>query len=211
VELLGALGPYVVLAEKLGLFLAQIVDGAMERIRVIWWGSAPPAEGMALVTSGFLKGFFAPSLSSRVNLVNARSVAAERGIRVSSSTSSESLDYTNLVTVEVEGPEGTHKVEGALFGRMKPRLVRLDDYRLDAVPKGNMILIYNDDVPGVIGAVGTCLGRHGINIAGLYNGRKQAGEEALSLVNVDEPPDEKALADLRALPHVRSVRAISAG
>lgn len=208
-EVTGALEPYVALAETLGRFAAQTIDGAVERVRVAGWGeSVPLADGMELVSAGFLKGFLSTRLTSRVNRVNAPAVAQERGIRVTVANLAEPGDFSDLVSVELEGAWGVRRLEGALFGKKNPRLVRLDDFRLDAVPRGHMILVYNDDVPGVVGALGNCLGGRGVNIAGLYNGRKEVGGLALTLLNVDERPDEGTLAALRALPHVVSARSI---
>ncbi|MBI5444950.1 MAG: ACT domain-containing protein, partial [Deltaproteobacteria bacterium] len=134
--------------------------------------------------------------------------ALERGLRLTTSVASDVQDFADLVSVEVEGPGGGHVLEGTLFGRREPRLVRFDAYRLDAVPAGNLLLIYNDDVPGVIGNLGSCLGRHGVNISGLNNGRDEPGGRAITLVNIDGAAPAAALRDLAALPHILSVREV---
>ena len=155
-----------------------------------------------MVGAAFLQGLLTPVLSDRVNLVNAPAIARERGIRVVTGSASEARDFTDLVSVRVGGEWGEHRLEGTLFGRSEPRVVRFDEYRLDALPRGNLILMYNDDVPGVIGNIGNCLGRHDVNISGMYNGRTQAGGRAISLVNIDGLAAEAVLTDLRALPHI---------
>ena len=206
-DTLRTLGPHLDLSERMGLFLAQITPGPVLELRVASHGDTAE-QGSDLVTASVLKGLLTPALSTRVNLVNAPTAARERGIRIVTSTSPDSQDFSDLVSVEVRGAWGSHMLEGTLFGKREPRLVRFDAYRLDAVPRGNLILIYNEDVPGVIGAIGTCLGQRGVNIAGMYNGRVEAGGQAINLVNVDGAVPEVVLRDLSELPHIRSACAI---
>ncbi len=206
-ETLRRLGPHLDLAERLGIFLAQVMEGPVEEVEVAAQGQAA-TEGLDLVAASALKGLLSPVLSTRVNLVNAPAVARDRGIRVVTRTSTESGDFTDLLTVEARGPGGTHRVEGTLFGRREPRMVRYNEFRLDALPRGNLLLIYNRDVPGVIGNIGTCLGRHGINIAGMYNGRGEPGGVAISLVNIDDVAGPEVLEALCALPDILSVRQV---
>ncbi|MBI5444136.1 MAG: phosphoglycerate dehydrogenase [Deltaproteobacteria bacterium] len=206
-EALRRLEPYLDLAERLGRFLGQLVPGPVASSQVSVLGEAAD-QGPELVTASFLKGLLSPALSVRVNLVNAAAVARERGVRVATTTSLETQDFSDLISVRVEGPWGRHVLEGTLFGKREPRLVRFDEYRLDALPEGNLILIYNDDVPGVIGDIGTCLGAHHVNIAGMYNGRAREGGRAITLVNVDSPPTPEVLDALAALPHIQSVKQI---
>lgn len=206
-DVLRRLGPFLDLATRLGLFLAQVLEGPLETAQVLCRGQAGEG-GAEPVTAAFLKGLLTPVLSDRVNAVNAPALARERGIRVMTSTTAETQDFTDLIAVEIAGPWGRHVLEGTLFGRREPRVVRFDDYRLDALPRGTLILIYNDDVPGVIGDIGACLGRHQVNIAGMYNGRTQLGGKAISLVNIDGAASEAVLDDLRGLPHLLSIRQI---
>ncbi|MDF1554641.1 MAG: phosphoglycerate dehydrogenase [Deferrisomatales bacterium] len=206
-ETLKRLEPYLDLAERLGSFLGQVVPGPVEAARILCRGQAA-VEGSALVSAALLKGLLSPALSGRVNTVNAPALARQRGMRVVTSTTEEILDFAELVSVQVVGPWGEHQLDGTLFGRSEPRLVRFDAYRLDALPRGTVILIYNDDVPGVIGAVGTCLGRHQVNIAGMYNGRDAAGGRAICLVNIDAAAPAATLSALRGLPHVQTVQQV---
>jgi D-3-phosphoglycerate dehydrogenase len=147
-------------------------------------------------------------MSERVNLVNSLAVAAERGMSVTSSTSLEVRDFVNIVEIEISGRWGTKRAEGALFGKREPRLVTLDGYRIDAKPIGEMILIFNRDVPGVIGAVGECLGARNVNLAGFYNGREAIGGKAIILLNVDTPVTDDTLACLASLPNIMSAKRI---
>lgn len=204
-EALRRLGPYLDLARRMGLFLAQVLEGPPETARVLCRGTVAE-EGGELVTASFLAGLLTPVLSHRVNAVSAPALARERGLRVVTSTTEETEDFTDLLAVEISGSWGRRVLEGTLFGRREPRIVRFDEYRLDALPRGTVLLLSNDDVPGVIGDIGLCLGRNAINIAGMYNGRTVAGGRAITLVNVDQPASDPVLQELRALPHLRSVR-----
>jgi len=202
---LGALAPYLELAERLGRFLSQSVNGVIDKVNVTCCGETA-VRGSDLITSSAVKGLLSRQLTTRLNLVNAMSVAAERSMHVSQSTTSGgACDFSNLVRIEVTGAWGVQSAEATLLAALgEPRLVRFNEYRLDAKPKGHMVLIFNDDVPGVIGAVGTCLGEHGLNIAGFYNGRGSVGGDAIILVNVDSSVDDATLEALRALKHIKS-------
>lgn len=204
-ETLTRLGPYLDLARRLGLFLAQAVPEPVDRVEVAVQGQASD-QGADLVTAAALVGLLSPALETRVNLVNAPSVARERGVRVSTRVTAEAADFSDLVAITVAGPSGEHRVEGTLFGKHEPRLVRFNDYRLDALPQGTLILIYNRDVPGVIGKIGTCLGDQGVNIAGMYNGRSAPGGTAISLVNIDGTAGPEVLEALAGLPDILEVR-----
>lgn len=206
-ESLDALNPYLKLAHQLGRFLAQTLDGPVEKLTVAVQGEAAQ-NGAGLITAAAVKGVFSELLTERVNFVNALKVAGERGVQVTTAKAGESLDFVNLISLEASGPGSSHSAQGALFGKRKLKLVNFDGYRIDALPEGNLILIFNRDVPGVIGSVGECLGGLGINISAFYNGRAAIGGRAISLVNVDTPVEESHLKAIRALPNVESARRI---
>ena len=123
------------------------------------------------ITAALLTGLLKKSLPEHVNVVNAPYLAKERGIRVSETISSDVEDYSSLITVELTTDKSKRQVAGTLFGRKEPRIVRVDDYRLEAVPSGYMLVFSNQDTPGVIGKIGTILGSNQINIAGMQLGR----------------------------------------
>jgi len=137
-----------------------------------------------------------------VNYVNAPALARERGIIVKEARASRSTDFVNSITVRVTRASGTQVVEGAVFGTNILRLVRINDFYMEAVPEGYVLMLNNHDVPGVVGRVGTMLGQHGINIAGLELGREKAGGMAISFVHVDEAVPESVLAELRRSPDI---------
>jgi D-3-phosphoglycerate dehydrogenase len=145
---------------------------------------------------------FRPILSSGVSPVNARNVAADRGIEVVESHSTRPRNFTTLLSVKLHTSNGEVWAEGAVFDRNAPRLVLLDGIPIDAPLEGTMIVLCNNDQPGVIGEVGTILGRHGVNIANFALGRH--GSRAVGVVNIDETAPLAAT----VLDEIRKVRAI---
>jgi D-3-phosphoglycerate dehydrogenase/(S)-sulfolactate dehydrogenase len=204
-EVLDRISPYLELAEKLGSMAAQIAPAAVREVRIEMAGelaSAPLRPVAARVLTGLLRNV----LEQPVNEVSAPSVAKERGLAVREERVAEAVDFVSLLTVELKGAAGSVVVAGTVFGRNEPRIVRVNQFRLEAVPEGDVILCENDDAPGVVGNVGTVLGEAGVNIARIYLSRDE--QRAVSLINVDSPPTAELLDRLRSLPHLRSVRAI---
>jgi D-3-phosphoglycerate dehydrogenase len=156
------------------------------------------------VLTGLLK-----QVSARVNQVNASLIAEERGLRVTESKARAAQDFTTLIEVVVRNDKGESRVAGTLFGRGEGRIVVIDTYRFDAVPEGQMLIVRNDDQPGVVGRLGTFLGDHNVNIAQLYLSRNRAGGTAMSVYQVDSALDAPTLAELAKAPHVISVKQIS--
>jgi D-3-phosphoglycerate dehydrogenase len=140
--------------------------------------------------------------------VSAPHIARERGVRVVEARSNRPSDFLNSVTVSVVSTSGTNTVEGAVFTNNVVRLVRVNSSYLEAVPEGHIIVLHNHDVPGVVGSVGTVLGRRRINIAGLELGRERAGGQALALVHVDAYVSAEVLDELRSLESVISAQQI---
>jgi D-3-phosphoglycerate dehydrogenase len=160
------------------------------------------------LTIALLKGLLTPILKENINYINAPILAKERGIRVVESKSSESKDYKSMITLRVKTSKDEGLAEGAIFGRRDPRIVKINEFRLDAIPEGHMILVYNYDKPGVIGNIGTTLGNSGINIARLHLGREKIEGKALVVLSTDSRITNEALKELRELPHVISITRI---
>ena len=201
------LGPFIALAERLGAFVAQMNDARPRELGVRHDGDLPSGRHDILVNAA-LVGLFSPILSTRVTLVNARAVAAERGIAVVESRSSRSRDYTSLLSVKLKTTEGDRWAEGALFDGTSPRLVVVDGIAVEAPLEGTLIVICNSDQPGVIGEVGTILGRHGLNIANFALGRD--ADRAVGVVNVDEhaPIPDTVLTEILKVGAIREARII---
>ncbi|MFC7176446.1 phosphoglycerate dehydrogenase [Halosegnis marinus] len=188
--------PYIDIAETAGKIAVQLLDGRIEGVEVTYEGDIAD-EDIDLVTASALKGVFEP-LEWQVNSVNAPRIAEDRGIEVSETKRRQSDDFQSLVTVTVVGSEDSVSVCGTLFAGDDPRIVRVDGYRVDAIPGGKMVVARNTDEPGVIGLIGSVMGDAGINIAGMYNARETIGGEALTVYNVDEEVPEDARAKLLA-------------
>jgi D-3-phosphoglycerate dehydrogenase len=143
-----------------------------------------------------------------VTIVNARTVATERGLEIVESSSSRARNFTSLLSVKLLTNDGERWAEGVAFARSAPRLVLVDGVAVDAPLEGTMIVICNTDQPGVIGAVGTILGRHKVNIANFALGRE--GDRAVGVVNVDEanPIADAVLDEIRKVPGVREVKIV---
>src|SRR5687767_7082796 len=203
------LQPFITLGERLGTFVTQMNDHRTKTVSVRYYGELTTSR-TDMIANAVLTGLFKPILSSGVTLVNARSVASERGIEVIESRSTRPRDYTSLISVKLQADEGDRLVEGAVFQRSVPRLVLIDGVAVEAPLEGTMIVLCNSDQPGVIGDVGTILGRHGVNIGTFALGRD--GDRAVGVVIVDEPTDrpvpEVVLEELRRLPTIREARIV---
>lgn len=206
-KMLTILQPYLVLGEKLGGFLSQLADSAPQEIQVEYSGDIIDYDA-APATAAVLRGILSPFLETPVNYVNAPHIARERGIRVIESRSNRPSDFLNSITVRVASASGVKTVEGAVFSNNAVRLVRVNDFYLEAVLDGHIIVLNNRDVPGVVGAVGTLLGQRGINIAGLELGRDLVGGMAISLIHVDGQVPQEVLAELRTLEPIISAQQI---
>ncbi len=206
-ELLASLGPYITLAEKLGSFQGQILKGGIEEVAVEYSGDVVSYD-VAPVTIAAIKELLDQLMDQQVNFVNAPFVAKERGIKVIEIKSSRAIDFASSITIKVKTKESENLIEGALFGKKEPRIVRIDKFFLDAVPEGYLLVLNNYDKPGVIGNVGTLLGTGNINIARLHLGRQAIGGEAVSVWNIDTPLPADLLAKLLKLPNMISAKVV---
>ncbi|HZT32561.1 MAG TPA: phosphoglycerate dehydrogenase [Bryobacteraceae bacterium] len=207
-----ALGPYISVAERLGNFAAHIAVGNPQTVRLSYFGKIADANTNLLRNAG-LAGVLHRSVSERANLVNAMQIASQRGWDVIEQHESRS-GLTDTIRLQLETDRGVTTVEGGvLLG--KPRLTQVDGIYCEAPLSGFLIFMMNQDVPGVIGHVGTVLGRHNINIANFSLGRRDVaaapGEplEAVAVVSTDELVPEPVLARLRENPAVKLARSVS--
>jgi len=206
-EVLATLHPYLSLVEKLGSLLTQITRGGIEAIRVDYVGEVADLDTVPLTVS-LLKGVFTPVLGDEVNFVNAPILAKERDIKVTESKRTEAEDFTSLISISMKTTEQENTVSGTIFGREDPRLVRINSFRLESVLEGHLLLIYNIDTPGTIGAIGTCLGKHHINIATMDVGQVIDSGQNIILLRTDTPvPAEvkKELLDLENVMYVQKL------
>ena len=199
------LRPFMRLAERMGTLIAQLGGGRTEALGIRYYGPLLASHG-ALVTNAAVAGLLRPMLSSTVSVVNARKVAAERGIEIVESSSTRPRDFTNLLSLKLRTSTGETWIEGTVFEPGSPRIALIDGVDVEAPLEGTLLVVNNDDRPGVIGEVGTVLGRHGINIAGFSLGRGRGG--AIGVVNLDLKEERdlaEAVRELRSIPAIRQV------
>ncbi|MDH4322174.1 MAG: phosphoglycerate dehydrogenase [Desulfobulbaceae bacterium] len=200
-EVLSKVKPYIALAEMLGSLQMQIAKGGVEEINIEYIGDLAEVNSSP-VTVAFLKGLFTPILKDAVNYVNAPMIAKDRGIRVVESKTSHSDDFTNLLMVRVKTTDGENVLAGTVFGKQEPRLVRFNNFRLEALPVGPMLFVYNKNVPGVIGALGTTIGSGGVNISRMTVGNEAEEGRNIILLNTDQLIDKDLLQKVKNLPEI---------
>ena len=185
---------YLDLSYRLGLLLAQWHEGAPRKCALTFRGEVA-SKDTRLLTSAFCAGLLDESLDEDVNVVNAELLMQERGIEVSVQTTSERGTFSSSVRATIESSAGKHTATGTLFGNDMPRLIMLDEYRLEAYLDGVMMLFTHRDVPGIVGNVGTIFGSHQINIGQMSVGRadQTPGGQAVGVLNLDSQPDSAAI------------------
>ena len=206
-ELMNILRPYAILAEKMGSLQTQLVDSGILEVRISYSGTVTEYDVTPLTTA-MLKGLLTPILKDDVNFVNASFIAADRGIKVVESKSKTSEDFASLIMLKVKSMEGVNIVSGTIFGKTMPRILRINNFYLEAIPEGHILLIHNEDIPGVIGSIGTTLGKHKVNIGRMHVGQERAKKQNVVLLTTDVSVKDDILEKVRALDHVFSARRI---
>ncbi len=201
---------FIDLAYRLGLVLSQLTHGEGIRSAEIHYRGDASNKHTRLLTSAFTAGLLSAALGDRINIVNANMLAEERGVPISVETSQKSGDFSTMIVAEVNTDQGTLRVGGTMFGREYRRLVLLDDFQLDSYLDGTLLIYRHKDVPGLIGAVGTTLGKHDINIAHMALGRESQvpGGDSVAIINLDSRPSEAVIAELREHPNVTDVEIV---
>ncbi len=196
--------PFMGLAEQLGRILACLEGGMPDTLEIEYQG-ALAGTGTGILTLSALKGLFAAATEDPVSYVNAPQMAAERGLEVRETSSVTAHDYVNLITVRSRA----HAVAGTLTGpRTEPRLVMLDDHTVEVPPAPHMVVVRNDDRPGMIGVVGTVVGDAGVSISSMAVGPSATGNTALMVLSVDGVVPGEALARLRAADGISDVATV---
>ncbi|HMG32452.1 MAG TPA: phosphoglycerate dehydrogenase [Blastocatellia bacterium] len=206
-ELLASIGPYITLAEKIGLFQGQAFGHDLQEVSIEYSGEVTSFD-VKPITQALLAGLLSPVIE-RVNMVNSSIVAEQRGVRITESLSRRARDFASMIRVRAVTSERESEVAGALFGKRDGRIVVINGFRLEAIPRGHMILLFNRDMPGVLGRIATFIGDKKVNIGRLYLGRKKVGESALALIQIDEPLPDKELRGLAEVEGVISVKQIN--
>jgi len=199
-----SLRPYVELLSRMGTLLSCISPGAMKKVEVVYRGEIAEMN-MSAVTTALTIGLLRPVLGDELNLVNAPVLARERGIEIETITSERVRDFANLVQVEVTTDKCSRTAVGTIFGHKFPRVVAVDGYRMEMIPEGHVVVCFNEDKPGVIGAVGGAFGELGVNIAYMTFGRKAKAAKAVLALNIDSEPSAELLTALRGMDFMNEV------
>ncbi len=192
--------PHLDLAEKMGKFLVQWSEEGIREVHVEVRGDI--AQHFHPVSSAVLMGMLREIVDFPVNIINAFYVAKDRGIKVEELTSEETEDFKHYIKVVVKSDSSEKVMVGSLLEGHIPRIFQIDGYRVDVEPEGIMLLFENKDVPGVIGKIGSILGRAGVNIAGFRLGREKRGGIALGILNLDDPVPQEVMEEIKKLPEI---------
>ena len=199
--------PYFHLAEKLGSFLSQIAHEGIRELNVSYAGEVTKSD-VSPITRNAVKGFLRNHLGSRVNEVNADYLAQKRGITIHEQKTTATRGFTSLVNVEVITKSGSHQVVGTLLNGLGARIVRVDNYSMDVIPEGHLLMIHHKDQPGAIGKVGTMLAKNDVNIATMQVGRAEAGGAAIMMLTIDNSLEQEKLDALLEVPDIYQAKVI---
>ena len=192
------------LAYRLGLFFSQWRHSGIQTCELIYRGEVAQKD-TRLLTAAFCAGLLERTQDQSVNIVNAVALLAERGVQPVTLLEREQRDFKSSMTVRATANGQISSVGGALFGTSMPRLIRLDDYRLEAYMDGHLMIFTHDDQPGVIGGIGNVMAEHQVNIAQMFVGRKQRGGEAIGVLQLDDAPTPAVIEAASKLPGIHHV------
>lgn len=203
---LAIIGPHLALGEKLGRFLSQIAEKRCNGLNINFSGKINDVDTTA-ITRSILKGFLHQAGGGEVNVVNAPAFAETIGLKITESRESALGDFTELVELTAAGETGWASVAGTFFGP-NPRIVKINGRHIEARPEGVILLLENRDRPGMVGHVGTMMGKHNVNIASMSLSRNEAGGQALTVLNLDSVPTPALIAELSAESGITSAQVV---
>ena len=206
-ETFSKIKPYFELIEKIGKFMIQTAKGNINEINVTYCGDLSEFTKHDVLTRMILQEVLNPILTEPVNLVNATSVAENRGIIVTEGKRCDAKGYKSLIKVEMKSDNNDVSLEG-IFDQ-KPKIVNINGYKVDVETEGTMLICKYKDKPGIIGAIGTKIGEHGVNIAKMQVGRKELGGEAVMVLKVDQHVPESVILDIKKLEDVHDAVAVN--
>ena len=205
-QVMQVVGPYLTLAERLGGTAVALADGAIEKVEVTYNGEITDVN-TGLLTTAVVKGLLNPVMENEVNYVNAPGLAKERGIEVKEVKQKEAENFANLITVTVTAKGKPLSVAGTLFGK-EGRIVRIDAFRVDVDPHARIVVCPHINRPGVIGTVGSLLGRHGINISAMQVGKDVEPGKNLMVLTVDNELSDDVLAELKKIDGIFDAKVV---
>jgi D-3-phosphoglycerate dehydrogenase len=198
-ELLEKIGPLLTLSDRMGCLLAQLAAGPVKEVVIEYAGDFHDLD-LSPLTTAVLKGLLTPMVKDDVNFVNAAVLAKERGIKVTETRIAEADEFINLITVKAYYDDGKSKVAGTIFGQNDPRVVNINNFRLELHPHDRFILIHNHDKPGAIGSIGNLLGDNKINISRMRVGQEEGGDKTMIFLRTNEIIPDDVMEKLRQLP-----------
>lgn len=204
---LDAVRDYLNLGYRLGLLTAQLAEKPAKACKLTYRGEVAAKE-TKLITSAFAAGLLEHAMDDQANIINADVLLKERGIELLEQTRADMGAFSSVIIAELSTEDRTYKVAATVLGHGMPRLVQFDEFRLESYLDGIMLLFTHQDVPGIIGKVGTAFGTHGVNIAQMTVGRERPGGDAIGILNLDARPSAAALAEVTAIAAVTGVKVI---
>jgi len=195
------LRPYTELAARMGTILAGITPGAISKLEVVYRGTIADMN-VAPVTAHLQVGLLAPHMDQPVNVISAPVLAEQRGVEVEQITSAKVKEFSNLMEVTVHTDQMKRTVVGTIFGNRFPRIIAIDGFRMELQPEGDVVILFNDDKPGVVGRYGMIFGNNKINIADMTFSRKKRSGQAVVGINLDQPPSDAVMDEIQSLDFV---------
>jgi len=201
--------PYLNIAVKIGKITGQLSNGSIKAIEITYKGELSNKSNKALTTA-VIKGILSPILGDTINYVNAQTVAKDRGISLEEINSSQEINYKSVITVKAKFDNGEEKlVSGTIVSETEERIINLDEYDINFIPKGILLATQNIDKPGMVGKVGTVLGKNNVNIARMDLGRNHKVQKAIMIINIDENISEDIKTELKTMEGILDIRVIN--
>jgi len=206
-DLMKVLSPYLKLADRMGSLQAQLTTQPITEVNIEYTGNFNDLD-LSPVTTAAIKGLLEKIVKYAVNFVNAESIAQNRGVKVSVTTNEYSEDYLNLIKMRVIAGGEENVISGTLFGKKDPKLVQINNFRVELTPEGHFLIVTNEDSPGAIGSVGVVLGTNNINIGAMHVGQVIDGNRNVIFIVTDTPVSKDVQEEILALPLVKTVMTV---
>lgn len=202
------LQPYLTLAEKMGSFLMQFTGNCVQSVDITYNGNVSN-KNIKLITDNFMVGLFRPALEEGVNLVNAPFLIKERGITINETTSTVAKGFTNLITASVITDSSKSSIAGTVFDKKEIRIVKINGYEVESNLDKHLLVLFCKDKPGLIGNIGTIVGKKNINIAQMNFGRNESGGNSITVLNTEALIPEETIEEIKKLDGIDSVHSIN--
>jgi len=202
------LQPYLRLTRRLGMLLGPMIPGSIRQVEVSLFGDAAERDMASVATEG-LVGLLGAHMSAEVNRVNARHIAAQQGLSLIEARAGEHPDYHSAVSLSARHGDRTTEVIGTLFNKKYPRLIRINDYEIEAVLEGHLLVTRHNDQPGVIAAISNLLARERINISRMQLGIVSGSNKAIAVIGVSTALTDEMMAELAEIEPINKVMQVS--